>query len=338
MARAQKPPMPIRSLLPGLAFASAIALAAFALEQVQLALLGKVWLDALVLAILLGACARSLRPVPDACTRGITFAAKPVMEWAVALMGATVSLGALAGMGAGLVAAIVALIALTIALGYALGRWLGLSGRMALLVACGNAICGNSAIAAVAPAIDADGDDVAASIGFTAVLGIAVVLIVPVLAGALHLDAVRGGMLAGLTVYAVPQVLAAAHPLGPIAVQVGALVKLVRVLMLGPVVAVLSLVHRGGGGRGVAKGRSFPLFILGFLALAVAHTAGMIPPALCDAAHHASLLLTVLAMAGLGLSVDLALVARAGLRVSASAILCLMVLFAMAVLIVRVLA
>lgn len=334
MARVQKPPMPIRSLLPGLAFASAIALFAFALEQVQLVLLGRVWLDALVLAILLGACARSLRPVPDACTRGITFAAKPVMEWAVALMGATVGLGALAGIGAGLVAAIVALIALTIALGYALGRWLGLSGRMALLVACGNAICGNSAIAAVAPAIDADGDDVAASIGFTAVLGIAVVLIVPVLAGALHLDAVRGGMLAGLTVYAVPQVLAAAHPLGPIAVQVGALVKLVRVLMLGPVVTVLSLAHGGGA----AKGRFFPLFILGFLALAVAHTAGMIPPALSDAAHHASLLLTVLAMAGLGLSVDLALVARAGLRVSASAVLCLMVLFAMAVLIVRVLA
>lgn len=333
MVQAQKPPMQTRSLLPGLILAAAIALAAFALEQVQHWLLGKVWLDALVLAILLGACARSLRPVPQACTRGIAFAAKPVMEWAVALMGATVGLGALAGMGAGLVGAIVALIALTIAVGYALGRWLGLSGRMAMLVACGNAICGNSAIAAVAPAIDADGDDVAASIGFTAVLGIAVVLIVPVLAGALHLDAVRGGMLAGLTVYAVPQVLAAAHPLGPVAVQVGALVKLVRVLMLGPVVTVLSLTHGGGA----AKGRFFPLFILGFLALAVAHTAGLIPPALSDAAHRASLLLTVLAMAGLGLSVDLALVARAGLRVSASAVLCLMVLFAVAVLIVRML-
>lgn len=324
---------PAMQMLPGLILACAIALAAFALEQVQLVLLGKVWLDALVLAIMLGACARSMRPVPMACARGIAFAAKPVMEWAIALMGATVGLGALAGMGAGLVGAIVALIALTIAAGYALGRWLGLSGQMALLVACGNAICGNSAIAAVAPAIDADGDDVAASIGFTAVLGIAVVLIVPVLAGALHLDAVRGGMLAGLTVYAVPQVLAAAHPLGPVAVQVGALVKLVRVLMLGPVVTVLSLTHGGGA----AKGRFFPLFILGFLALAIAHTAGLIPPAVSDAAHRASLLLTVLAMAGLGLSVDLALVARAGLRVSASAVLCLMVLFGVAVLIVRVL-
>lgn len=319
-------------LLPGLTLVGAIALAAFGVEWVQQALLGRVWLDALVVAIILGALCRTIRPAPQTCATGIAFAAKPVMEWAVALMGATISLGALAGMGWTLVGSIVGLIAMTIALGYALGRWLGLSGRMALLVACGNAICGNSAIAAVAPAIEADGDDVAASIGFTAVLGIVVVLLVPVLAGALHLDAVRGGMLAGLTVYAVPQVLAAAHPMGAVAVQVGALVKLVRVLMLGPVVTVLSLAHRGNG---AARGRLFPAFILIFLALAVAHSVGVIPLALSDAAHRASLLLTVLAMAGLGLSVDLALVARSGLRVSASAILCLGVLFGVAILIVK---
>lgn len=319
-------------LLPGLTLVGAIALAAFGVEWVQQALLGRVWLDALVVAIILGALCRTIRPAPQTCATGIAFAAKPVMEWAVAMMGATISLGALAGMGWTLVGAIVGLIAMTIALGYALGRWLGLSGQMALLVACGNAICGNSAIAAVAPAIEADGDDVAASIGFTAVLGIVVVLLVPVLAGALHLDAVRGGMLAGLTVYAVPQVLAAAHPMGAVAVQVGALVKLVRVLMLGPVVTVLSLAHRGNG---AARGRFFPAFILIFLALAVAHSVGIIPLALSDAAHRASLLLTVLAMAGLGLSVDLALVARSGLRVSASAILCLGVLFGVAILIVK---
>lgn len=319
-------------LLPGLTLVGAIALAAFGVEWVQQALLGRVWLDALVVAIILGALCRTIRPAPQTCATGIAFAAKPVMEWAVSLMGATIRLGALAGMGWTLVGSIVGLIAMTIALGYALGRWLGLSGRMALLVACGNAICGNSAIAAVAPAIEADGDDVAASIGFTAVLGIVVVLLVPVLAGALHLDAVRGGMLAGLTVYAVPQVLAAAHPMGAVAVQVGALVKLVRVLMLGPVVTVLSLAHRGNG---AARGRFFPAFILIFLALAMAHSVGVIPPALSDAAHRASLLLTVLAMAGLGLSVDLTLVARSGLRVSASAILCLGVLFGVAILIVK---
>jgi uncharacterized membrane protein YadS len=108
-----------------------------------------------------------------------------------------------------------------------------------VLVACGNSICGNSAIAAVAPVIGADGEDVAASIAFTAVLGVVVVLLLPFLAPLLHLSGLQYGVLAGLTVYAVPQVLAATAPLGMVAVQMGTLVKLVRVLMLGPVVLVL---------------------------------------------------------------------------------------------------
>lgn len=81
---------------------------------------------------------------------------------------------------------------------------------MAMLVACGNAICGNSAIAAVAPVINAESDDIATSIAFTAVLGIVVVIALPVAAHHLHLSPYAGGALAGLTVYAVPQVVAMA--------------------------------------------------------------------------------------------------------------------------------
>ena len=83
---------------------------------------------------------------------------------------------------------------------------------MAVLVACGNSICGNSAIAAVAPVIGADGKDVAASIAFTAVLGVLVVLGLPLLVPLLRLSETQYGVLAGLTVYAVPQVLAATAP------------------------------------------------------------------------------------------------------------------------------
>src|SRR3546814_8154148 len=103
-----------------------------------------------------------------------------------------------------------------------------------MLIACGNAICGNSAIAAVAPVIDAESDDVAAAIGFTAVLGVVVVLAMPGLAALAGFEGAKAGALAGLTVYAVPQVLAAAAPMGPAAVQMGTLVKLTRVLTLGP--------------------------------------------------------------------------------------------------------
>ena len=319
-------------VLPGLMLAILIALAAFATEYGEQAIWGRAWLEALVLAIILGSTLRSFGRLPARFCAGVRFAAKPVMEAAVALMGASIGLFALAGVGPTVIAAI----AVTIAFGYHIGRWFGLTERMAVLVACGNAICGNSAIAAVGPAIGADGDEVAASIGFTAVMGIVVVLLVPVIAPALGLGAIKGGMLAGMTVYAVPQVLAAAHPLGDVAVQVGALVKLVRVLMLGPVLATVSLLFGNRGKRPALPrlGKFLPGFIVVFAALAALRSLGLIPDAIAHATRSLSLLLTVVAMAGLGLGVDLRSLASAGPRVTASVVLSLMVLFAGALMVI----
>ncbi|MEJ1978514.1 MAG: putative sulfate exporter family transporter [Acetobacteraceae bacterium] len=212
---------------------------------------------------------------------------------------------------------------------------MGLPKRMAVLVACGNSICGNSAIAAVAPVIGADSKDIASSIAFTAVLGVVVVLALPLAVPLIHLSGLQYGVLAGLTVYAVPQVLAATAPIGPLAVQIGTVVKLVRVLMLGPVVLVLSLVgsrlreatdvpapNLSAGdrpGRGRPKLHHLvPWFIIGFLALAALRSLGLVPrPVLAPVALTANLL-TVVSMAALGLGVDVRVVAKAGPRVTAA--------------------
>src|SRR3974390_3423814 len=94
----------------------------------------------------------------------------------------------------------------------------------------------------MSPVIGADADDIASSISFTAVLGVLVVLGLPFLVPILQLSLAQYGVLAGLTVYAVPQVLAPTLPIGALSNQVGTVVKLVRVLMLGPVVLGLSLI------------------------------------------------------------------------------------------------
>jgi uncharacterized integral membrane protein (TIGR00698 family) len=180
----------------------------------------------------------------------------------------------------------------------------------------------------VAPVIGASGEDIAAAIAFTAVLGVAVVLGLPVMAVALHLSQAQSGVFAGLVVYAVPQVLAATAPLGAIAVQVGTLVKLVRVLMLGPVVLVLSLLaQRQLGGRadgsappGLALHRVVPWFIVAFLGLAVLRSTISLPPNALVPVGQLTNLLTVIAMAALGLCTDLRSVGQAGLRVTATAI------------------
>src|SRR5206468_4876555 len=167
-----------------------------------------------------------------------------------------------------LAAGIVGLVCLALACGYAIGRAAGLSGKLSLLVACGNAICGNSAIAAVAPVIGADREDVAASIALTAVLGVVVVLALPLLIPLLGYSHYQYGVLAGLTVYAVPQVLAAAFAVSTLSGQVATAVKLARVLMLGPVVTFFAVRAHRAGSSTLSLRRLVPWFVVGFVVLA----------------------------------------------------------------------
>ena len=175
------------------------------------------------------------------------------------LLGASVSARAVMAAGPMLLVGIVGVVVVAIAVSYGIGRALGLEHKLATLVACGNSICGNSAIVAAAPVIGATAGDIAASIAFTAVLGVVVVLLLPLLVPLLHLSETQYGVLAGLTVYAVPQVIAATAPVATLSVHVGTLVKLVRVLMLGPVVIALSLGRRQDDGRRPSLGQMVPL-------------------------------------------------------------------------------
>jgi len=327
-------------LAPGLALCGTIALAAIGLQHIEEAWTGRPWLEALVIAILLGTAVRTAWTPGPRWTPGIGFSAKTLLETAVMLLGASISVQAVLQAGPGLLLGIAAVVAVAIAASYGLCRWLGLPKRMAVLVACGNSICGNSAIAAVAPVIGATPEDVASSIAFTAVLGVIVVLGLPLLVPLLDLSQTQYGVLAGLTVYAVPQVLAATLPVGIASTQLGTLVKLVRVLMLGPVVVGLSLAMGGSeatGRPGFSFGRFVPWFILGFLGLAALRTAGVIPDALLGALLPTATVLTILAMAALGLGVDLKALGRVGGRVTLAVTLSLLVLLAISLGLIRLL-
>ncbi len=329
------------SLAPGLLLTALVAVGALALGQLEAYLFGRTWVEPLVLAILLGATLRSLWTPPAPLRPGITFAAKSVLEVAVVLLGASISLPALRAAGPGLLFGIAAIVTVVVAASYAIGRALGLPHRMAVLVAAGNSICGNSAIAAVAPVIGATAQDVASSIAFTAVLGVAVVLLLPLAAPLAGLSELQYGILAGLTVYAVPQVLAATVPVGALATQTGTLVKLVRVLMLGPLVLLLSLQAARSGrsaGARIRFAQAVPWFILGFMALAALRATGLLPPQAVALTATLSSALTLLAMAALGLGVDVRTVARAGPAVSATVVLSLAVLVAASLLLLRLLA
>lgn len=316
----------VQAILPGLFLCSVVTAAAWALEQLEIHVFGRTWLESLVLAIVLGTVVRSVMRVSHRFDAGIGFSAKFLLEAAVMLLGASVSATAILENGAALIGGIALLVFIAIVCSYGIGQLFGLPRKMALLIACGNAICGNSAIAAVAPVIDASSKDVASAIAFTAVLGVVVVVLLPFLAPILSLSAVQYGIFAGLTVYAVPQVLAATAPVALASVHIGTLVKLVRVLMLGPVVLALSLLAGGRGGRRPALSHMVPWFILGFLALLAARSAALIPAIVIQPAQGLANGLTIMSMAALGLGVDVRSVLRAGSKVTSAVVLSLVVL------------
>jgi uncharacterized integral membrane protein (TIGR00698 family) len=314
----------LQRLLPGLLLCIAITVAAMVLQAAEVTLAGQPYLEALVLAILLGVAVRAAWTPSEKWNPGINFGAKMVLEVAIVILGASVSVTTILALGPALILGVASIVALSIGLSYAFCRAIGLPLRMSVLIACGNSICGNSAIAAVAPVIGADSDDVASSISFTAVLGVVVVLGLPLLVPVLHLSLTQYGVLAGLTVYAVPQVLAATLPIGALSNQVGTVIKLVRVLMLGPVVLGFSLFGRKlrphsapvKPSRWPRLNEIVPWFIVGFLVVLTIRSLGFIPPSVLPAITRAAALLTTVAMAGLGLGVDVRVVARTGVRVT----------------------
>jgi len=337
----------LRTYTPGIALCIVVTLMAFGFQMAEQRLFGRAWLEALVLAILIGTTIRTIWKPAHYWHAGINFCAKTLLEIAVVLLGASLSTQTLKAAGGGLLAGIVAVVAITIVISYGIGRLLGLHHRLALLVACGNSICGNSAIAAVAPVIRAHGDDVAASIAFTAVLGVIVVLGLPLLVPLLHLSDLQYGVLAGLTVYAVPQVLAATMPVSALSANLGTLVKLVRVLMLGPVILVLSVVSSRGTDQTsspsapkrpqLAWHKIVPWFLVGFIVLVGPRSANLVPAALLQPISSTANVLTIISMAALGLGVDVRMVAKAGPRVTLAVVLSIVALTFISLMLIHVL-
>jgi uncharacterized integral membrane protein (TIGR00698 family) len=323
----------LQRYLPGILLCVAITIAATLLQAIEVKLVGQPYLEALVLAILIGVAIRTTWTPSLGWVPGIVFSAKFILEFAIVLLGASVSITMIAALGPLLILGIASIVAVAIGASFLLCRALGLPQRMSILIACGNSICGNSAIAAVAPVIGADADDIASSISFTAVLGVVVVLGLPFLVPILQLSLTQYGVLAGLTVYAVPQVLAATLPIGALSNQVGTVIKLVRVLMLGPVVLGFSLfashvkpAHDRLNRRRPRLNELVPWFIIGFLIVLAIRSMGLIPQNVLPAITSFAAFLTTIAMAALGLGVDVRAVARTGARVTLAVTASLIVL------------
>ena len=329
----------LAGLLPGILLCILVTLVSMGIQSGEERIFAHPYIEALVIAILLGMAIRSFWNPSERWKSGIAFSAKQLLEVAVMLLGASISFAAIVASGMFLIAAIVGTVVVTLAVSFSLSRMLGLPTKLSILIASGNSICGNSAIAAVAPVIGAHGDDIASSISFTAILGVLMVLGLPLLIPLLQLSATQYGILAGLTVYAVPQVLAATVPAGLVSTQIGTLVKLVRVLMLGPLVVAMSLIAPRLHGntapaqpvKRVSPFKLVPWFIIGFLVLAAFRSFQIIPDLVVAPITKLAAVLTIVSMAALGLGVDIRVLSNVGGRVTVAVTLSLLLLLAMSI-------
>lgn len=266
----------LRRLGPGVA----VCLAGMALALVGNALLPTV--SALLFAIVLGAVVANVVRLPDALQPGIGFTGKRILRFGIVLLGLQVSLTDIASLGWRMVVVVVAIVGLGVAAGLLIGRWLKLSSELSLLIGSGFSICGAAAVAAVDGVLDAEEENVATAIALVVLFGTLMIPIVPGIAALAGLAPHDAALFAGGSIHEVAQVVAAAGVIGGGALATAVIVKLARVLMLAPVIAVISVrLRRGTAGQGGKRPPIVPLFVAGFLAMVLVATFRIIPaPAL----------------------------------------------------------
>jgi uncharacterized integral membrane protein (TIGR00698 family) len=183
------------------------------------------------------------------------------------------------------------------------GRWLGLPRSMALLLGVGSAICGSSAIAAVAPLVTRDRTEIGLSVGVINLLGTAGIFLLPAVVAFQGLGEPSGALLIGGSLQAVGHVVAAGFGVSDMVGELATAVKMFRVLLLGPVVVVLGLLIRSREGR---TWKLVPAYIVAFIVLAVVGNLGIFPVGWIDSMKIVSKVLLAIAMAGVGLRIQVA--------------------------------
>jgi len=319
-----KSPTPL-SILPGLALVVAVALSArYAHGRVPPdtgRLVGEV-----IFAVLMGLVIGNVFRIPKFVQPGIAFAFQTLLRSAIVLLGATFSFAAALSIGGRALLMVVFLMTLALITAHALGRFLGVPGKLATLIGVGTAVCGNTAISAVAPVIGAKDEDTSFAIATNTLFGTLAVFAYPVLGHALGMNDAAFGTWAGTAVNDTSQVVATGFAYSEAAGSVATVVKLTRNTLMGGVIILMGLLYAGGG-QGTAGSlgqrlkQSVPPFVLGFLGMCLLNTLGFVAWAseqlgrdLTVDAQTAAKFLILMALAGVGLGTRFDAMRRIGLR------------------------
>ena len=241
---------------------------------------------------------------------GIQFAAGPLLRTGIVLLGARLFLAEIVRIGGPALGTIVVTMAVSIGLVLLLARLLKVENRLAVLLAVGSAVCGNTAIVATAPVIGARPREVAYAVATITLFGTLAVLFYPAIGRLVGLPPTSFGLWAGVAIHDTSQVVAAGAAYGPAALDVATVVKLIRNALIAPLLMLIAWGWSAYGehddpSAGRARPslrRAIPPFVLGFLALAALRSLGVIGPELAAVLDTVARALVLVALAGIGLS------------------------------------
>ncbi len=261
-----------------------------------------------VFSILLGIAVASLWKRPDSLNGGIQFTSKYVLQLAVILLGFEMNIARVLEVGKQSVWLILITLTVAFSVAYFMGKALKVEKKLSVLIGMGTAICGGSAIAAAAPAIQAEDEDVSYSISTIFLFNVIAVFIFPALGHLLGLSDFGFGMWAGTAINDTSSVVAASYAFSDAAGNFATVVKLTRSLMIVPITLLLAIAFAKSNRQqqgNFSFVKVFPWFVVGFLLAAVLRSIGLVPDAAASVLVWLGKFLIMAAMAAIGLNTNL---------------------------------
>lgn len=304
-------------ILPGLILSLLIALVAKFIEG----LLPVHIIGGSVIALFLGMIVNSFGK-PNFLNTGIKFTSKKVLKFAIILLGASLSVGVILSVGKMSLTVMIFTLLTCFGGGYLVGRALKLNWKLSNLISAGTGICGGSAIAAIAPVIDAEDSDIAYAMSATFIFDMAMIVLFPIMGRILGLSDMAYGLWAGTAVNDTASVVAAGYAYSEGAGDFATMVKLTRTLSIIPTVLVFSLINLrlkkkenvNAEYKNVNIRSMFPWFIVGFVGLAIVNSFGFIPQNISEIAKDISKFLMVAALAAIGLNTSFKDMKKSGIN------------------------
>ena len=306
-----------RMFLLGVAICFALAALSITIEK----LIPGHLLGASIIALFMGTFINSFFH-PSWMKPSLKFTSKKVLKAAIVLLGASLSLRTILSVGKMTFFVMIFTFAMCFGGGYFVRRIFGLNWKLGNLISAGTGICGGSAVAAIAPVIDADDKDIAFAMSSTFLFDMVMIALYPLMGRALGMSDIAYGIWAGTSVNDTASVVASGYAFSEAAGDFATMVKLTRTIAIIPTVLVFAWIgtrikqnemQASSGGQKVNLMKIIPWFIGGFLLLAIFNSVGIIPPSLSGVMKSISKFLMVSALAAIGLGTSISDFRKAGL-------------------------